>query len=52
MERDAQTEKLTQYVNRISTHTLTWSVTYTVALQLVLITISTHTLTWSVTRVC
>ena len=33
----------------ISTHTLTWSVTYGGKIEGILITISTHTLTWSVT---
>ena len=34
---------------RISTHTLTWSVTIIAVLFVGLIIISTHTLTWSVT---
>ena len=33
----------------ISTHTLTWSVTWEIREILKLISISTHTLTWSVT---
>ena len=33
----------------ISTHTLTWSVTFCVLDSLLAIIISTHTLTWSVT---
>ena len=35
--------------NAISTHTLTWSVTSTLALYHAKVGISTHTLTWSVT---
>ena len=35
----------------ISTHTLTWSVTFSCYTVLKEITISTHTLTWSVTLV-
>ena len=35
----------------ISTHTLTWSVTYNIKLKGVYKNISTHTLTWSVTSV-
>ena len=35
---------------RISTHTLTWSVTYVQSQPDVKIDISTHTLTWSVTK--
>ena len=34
----------------ISTHTLTWSVTEKIRVDLPKATISTHTLTWSVTR--
>ena len=33
----------------ISTHTLTWSVTYQIADEMLKYCISTHTLTWSVT---
>ena len=33
----------------ISTHTLTWSVTYSLVVFIYLYDISTHTLTWSVT---
>ena len=33
----------------ISTHTLTWSVTFPLAISWALLNISTHTLTWSVT---
>ena len=36
-------------VNAISTHTLTWSVTYAYILNYKATSISTHTLTWSVT---
>ena len=35
---------------RISTHTLTWSVTFTKTMCKILFKISTHTLTWSVTN--
>ena len=35
---------------QISTHTLTWSVTYLLDAMNYLMFISTHTLTWSVTR--
>ena len=38
-----------QPTGQISTHTLTWSVTYNIALIGVPSDISTHTLTWSVT---
>ena len=49
VERDEHTGILMQY-QKISTHTLTWSVTYIVAPKLDRRTkISTHTLTWSVT---
>ena len=37
-------------VNDISTHTLTWSVTFFLVLLVDLNDISTHTLTWSVTQ--
>ena len=36
-------------VIRISTHTLTWSVTKILCISLMMIAISTHTLTWCVT---
>ena len=39
-------------VRSISTHTLTWSVTRSVAGIFINTVISTHTLTWSVTRYC
>ena len=39
------------YIPKISTHTLTWSVTDSVIALIPVITISTHTLTWSVTPV-
>ena len=35
----------------ISTHTLTWSVTYKSYLDFFTVIISTHTLTWSVTHI-
>ena len=36
---------------RISTHTLTWSVTLLIIIDLLKVLISTHTLTWSVTSI-
>ena len=48
VERDPMAGSMVQQC-RISTHTLTWSVTCIAVLRLVLIIISTHTLTWSVT---
>ena len=48
MERDG-TEKATNEILRISTHTLTWSVTKKLNHYYRLKGISTHTLTWSVT---
>ena len=39
-----------EWENKISTHTLTWSVTVAVAEVRRSKTISTHTLTWSVTN--
>ena len=39
------------FVRRISTHTLTWSVTFEFKLIILLSKISTHTLTWSVTKI-
>ena len=36
-------------LHRISTHTLTWSVTVPIVHGIALVFISTHTLTWSVT---
>ena len=48
MERDAA-EIALDYINIISTHTLTWSVTVANIKSGYLIYISTHTLTWSVT---
>ena len=44
-----QTVKHTQCANRISTHTLTWSVTFFAMIENRIRFISTHTLTWSVT---
>ena len=50
MERDEGT--LITYIEEdISTHTLTWSVTYAYILNYKATSISTHTLTWSVTRI-
>ena len=48
MERDA-VEYLRSRGISISTHTLTWSVTYVVRKRPYFKDISTHTLTWSVT---
>ena len=48
MERDFLTEK-NGIQKRISTHTLTWSVTISADVKTVNNFISTHTLTWSVT---
>ena len=48
MERDRILELFLQ-VRRISTHTLTWSVTETSSVTETNDMISTHTLTWSVT---
>ena len=48
MERD-QVKPTQRTLIRISTHTLTWSVTYCSGVILPLSAISTHTLTWSVT---
>ena len=48
MERDILSCDPTT-VNDISTHTLTWSVTFFLVLLVDLNDISTHTLTWSVT---
>ena len=50
MERDPITNKFTANT-KISTHTLTWSVTYAFILSYKATSISTHTLTWSVTMV-
>ena len=49
MERDINKYLATPFTNKISTHTLTWSVTISVIYQLQRVRISTHTLTWSVT---
>ena len=51
VERDFNKEK-PKDVFRISTHTLTWSVTNRRGISSVNIEISTHTLTWSVTCAC
>ena len=48
VERDG-VEKPLGVWDFISTHTLTWSVTFTAHYFLAIMTISTHTLTWSVT---
>ena len=48
VERDEWTV-ITCFGLRISTHTLTWSVTNAMQRHTALTTISTHTLTWSVT---
>ena len=49
VERDQVKWLNTIFVNAISTHTLTWSVTSGVSVSLSRSPISTHTLTWSVT---
>ena len=49
VERDASHSKFLLKL-RISTHTLTWSVTETALNTPYRIIISTHTLTWSVTQ--
>ena len=49
MERDL-TYMAVSAVGKISTHTLTWSVTDIEEYELYTENISTHTLTWSVTR--
>ena len=41
--------KIVAAVKRISTHTLTWSVTFVKGVRFMASKISTHTLTWSVT---
>ena len=44
---------LSRFVNTaISTHTLTWSVTFLLSSTFTILVISTHTLTWSVTATC
>ena len=48
VERDNLTEMFME-LNRISTHTLTWSVTDSIGIPISSHFISTHTLTWSVT---
>ena len=50
MERDPR-RNLCRVLQRISTHTLTWSVTYLDNAYRLTLTISTHTLTWSVTKI-
>ena len=49
MERDQARYNITIIACRISTHTLTWSVTGNKLSKVKIIDISTHTLTWSVT---
>ena len=49
VERDCFREMLIDRIS-ISTHTLTWSVTFFTLLSLQYSAISTHTLTWSVTQ--
>ena len=49
VERDMMIA-VTKTAMAISTHTLTWSVTFGVSLDYLCGNISTHTLTWSVTR--
>ena len=50
VERDRETIRSGRYNMTISTHTLTWSVTFWNIFGIVIFTcISTHTLTWSVT---
>ena len=48
MERDDDTIE-TEWGGKISTHTLTWSVTFKSSSSKTFFFISTHTLTWSVT---
>ena len=48
MERDTPSIVVEEAL-KISTHTLTWSVTFFLVLLVDLNDISTHTLTWSVT---
>ena len=50
MERDVKGVRF-MASKKISTHTLTWSVTWIFFLRIQLFCISTHTLTWSVTAV-
>ena len=51
VERDEELDKIISNT-KISTHTLTWSVTPASQLQEQGLFISTHTLTWSVTMTC
>ena len=48
VERDSSGVALYS-LSKISTHTLTWSVTIGIGVDAAIIYISTHTLTWSVT---
>ncbi len=49
VERDSAPLTSVLVSSPISTHTLTWSVTYSLILPIAYLKISTHTLTWSVT---
>ena len=49
MERDAEIANV-KLTDKISTHTLTWSVTLSLLIVKTIVNISTHTLTWSVTH--
>ena len=49
MERDKRSITVGKRA-KISTHTLTWSVTYVNNKEMLITEISTHTLTWSVTN--
>ena len=48
MERDVYKYQVNE-IKQISTHTLTWSVTWILSFLFFCRQISTHTLTWSVT---
>ena len=49
VERDTAYDLVAEHGLKISTHTLTWSVTQSETKAIRKKTISTHTLTWSVT---
>ena len=49
MERDLAESSANRASQKISTHTLTWSVTIHMTVLCLVYLISTHTLTWSVT---
>ena len=51
MERDPEEDPTGEERGEISTHTLTWSVTFLMGQNGKRKKISTHTLTWSVTKV-